>query len=749
MAKIEKSLRDRIIKAGVAFFIGVVVIIASQEYLVTIGPLKELEQKHIDERFLSRGALNIRDTAQVIIIEQTQNTYDGIPYRWPWPRTIYAKAIENLNKAGVKAIGIDIIMANPDQYNRQNDTLLLNTIRKYHNVVVAGKIDNTEANLSLTTMNNGSEVAIQSVGYTMTKKHEDYSNIFYNADSSIGIVEVVPDNDGVIRRYMPMRYSPSTSATVPTFSYAILNKYFGYSAMNTVSKKPYFFGFGGINIPKFDSVSVLIDYYGPSRTFKHIDLLDVIDDKDFKTKEEQELGEDINTWDDPANGLLYSGLFKGKIALIGPTMPEDKDIMAISFAQGIQKGDNLMNGVEIHANAIQNILSQNFIVREPKWLEFLLVFGLVFLTFYISSILKEIKLRYSFLLELANLLIIVGLFIGLRNLSFLMFNKYNILFQLTSGYMSVLLSYIGATAFHFITERKQKGMIKGMFSQYVNATIVDELIFDPEKLQLGGQRKNLTIFFSDIAGFSTFSENKEPEDLIGFLNEYLSEMTRIVFENKGTLDKYIGDAIMAFWGAPVPIEDHAYYGCKSALEMQRRLKLLQEKWRAEGQPEISSRMGLNTGDVVVGNVGGKQRFDYTVMGDAVNLASRLEGANKQYSTLIMISESTYELVKDKFQTRELDLLTVKGKYKPVQVYELLALSGEELSAELTETLKHYNLGLEFYKQQKFTEAKEAFSRALSISPADGPSKTYTGRCDLLIQNPPPPDWDGVFHMTTK
>jgi adenylate cyclase len=543
---------------------------------------------------------------------------------------------------------------------------------------------------------------------------------------------------------MPYVQSSTNDALVPTLSFAVLNKYFNLKSSELAQNTPSYFKLHERNIPKFDNTSMLINYYGPSRSFKYIDFAQILDDHGFKTKEELELGADVDEWD-----LIDKSMFKDKIILIGSTMPEDKDIIPVSFSMGAHKGDNLMNGVEIHANAIQNILTQNYITREPISVEILIVILLTFLTFYFSSLVKSIKFRYSFLLEFVNLLVVTGLFVGSRQFSFYLFEHNSFLATIVSANMAILFAYIGSTVYHFISERKQKGMIKGMFSQYVNATIVDELIANPDSLQLGGRRQNLSVFFSDIAGFSTFSENKEPEDLISFLNEYLSEMTKVVFENKGTLDKYVGDAVMAFWGAPVPIQDHAYYACKSALEMQARLVELKEKWRKEGQPVINARMGINSGDMVVGNVGGTQRFDYTVMGDAVNLASRLEGANKQYGTYIMVSESTYEMVKDRFFFRELDNLVVKGKTKPIKVYEVMGYQESDLSESARAAVKVYNEALQVYSDKKFSEAIPLFEKALSVNPNDGPSRTYLSRCQYLIANPPAEDWDGVFHMTTK
>lgn len=748
--------KNILIQIAICLAAGLITIILSQDYLFSFGALKTLEEKHIDERFQKRGVINIKDTAQVIIVEITQNTYDGIPARWPWPRDIYAHVIRNLNEAGAKAIGIDLIMSTPDQISPANDSAMFDAIRKYRNVVVAGKISNTEGSVSKVEMNNGTQIDLQeNTGYSISKKNENYNSVYFPADSSIGIVEMVNDEDGVTRRYLPFRYSPSTDRLIPSFSFAVVNKYYNLPSLTVSDITPDYFILHGHNVPRFDRISMLINFYGPSRTFKYFDFIDVLDDKSFKTKDEIELGEDINTWDDPANGYLNSGIFKNKIVLIGSTLPEDKDILPIAFAKGDKKGDNLINGVEIHANAIENILANSFLIKEPKSVEIGIIIFLSFFTFYVTSRFK-IRFNYSLFLELFNIIIIAAMLTGVRALSLYVFTHHNILASIMGANMAVILGYLGSLTYRLVflsiqvvTERKQKGMIKGMFSQYVNAAVVDELIGNPDSLKLGGIKRDISVFFSDIEAFTTISESLPPEDLITFLNEYLTEMTGIIFKNKGTLDKYIGDAIMAFWGAPVPLEDHKFLACKTSLEMKKRLAELQKKWEGEHKIPINFRIGLNAGNTIVGNVGGSQRFDYTIIGDTVNLASRLEGANKEYGTRIMISESIYESIQDLVVTRELDLLVVKGKTKPIRVFELVALKEETLSSELTGCLAKFEQGYALYRQRSFDEAIVHFKAALGFVPNDGPSLTYIKRCEMLKADPPPADWDGIFHLAHK
>jgi len=728
---IPKWLINLVISLGIAFFVAFITL----DIFFPLPSIKELDLKQIDERFAHRGAKEIKKKSDVIILDLNNSTIKGInpPYNsLPLSRYLFAKVIENLYEAGVKAVGIDVVMSSPDRFAPENDSLLFTILRKAKNVVVAGK----------------TEVTGQ-LEFQMRKEHQNYDNIFFDADSSIGIVRVISDNDGVIRRYVPMMYSEASDKYLPTFGFAILNKFFNLKNDEVITIQNDFFVLNNIEIPKFDKTSMLINYYGPDNTFLHYNFLEVLDDKEFKTKDEDDYQEEINTWDDPDIGLLQSGIFKDKIVLIGSTEPEDQDIKPISFSKGEKKGDNLMYGVEIHATAIQNIINKDFLTKESLAQEIMLIFLATFLSFYLSSLLKGIKSKRGGLLELANIFLLAGAVFGLRELSFYLFTHFSFVFNVISPALAFVLGYVGSTAYHFITERKQKAQIKGMFSQYVNSTVVDDLIADPDKMRLGGERKVLSIFFSDIAGFSTFSETKKPEELVAFLNEYLSEMTRLVFENKGTLDKYIGDAVMAFWGAPLPIEDHAYQTCKTALLMQKRLAELRAKWRAEGQTEISVRMGINTGEVVVGNMGGSERFDYTVMGDSVNLASRLEGANKEYGTYAMVSESTYEIVKEDFIMRELDALVVKGKTKPVIVYELIAFKDEQLDKSMTDCLSIFNDGLALYKAFQFKEAATKFAEAKNIKSNDHPSFVYLKRCMHFIEFPPPKDWDGVFRMTTK
>jgi adenylate cyclase len=257
----------------------------------------------------------------------------------------------------------------------------------------------------------------------------------------------------------------------------------------------------------------------------------------------------------------------------------------------------------------------------------------------------------------------------------------------------------------------------------------------------------MTVFFSDVRGFTTISEKLEPQVLSKVLSDYLTPMTQIVFENKGTLDKYMGDAIMAFFGAPIHYDDHAKYACRCALQNIAKLKEIQLEFKKQGYPHIDIGIGINTGDMSAGNMGSDIVRSYTVMGDSVNLGSRLEGINKEYGTRIIISEYTYEDIKNDFSAREIDWVRVKGKYQPIRIFELLSEGAPP--EEFQEMLEHYNKGFQLYHEKKFGEAIEIFNLALQAKPDDPVSQLYIERCQDYLAEPPPEKWDGVHIMKTK
>lgn len=348
-----------------------------------------------------------------------------------------------------------------------------------------------------------------------------------------------------------------------------------------------------------------------------------------------------------------------------------------------------------------------------------------------------------------NVPIILIISAGYIFFTFFSFSNYNLWIENVRPIIGILFCHIAVLTYRFLDESKVKRKIKGMFQHYISATVVNELLKNPGMLKLGGERKVATAFFTDIKNLTTVSETLEPEKLVSVLNEYLSAMTDIILRYEGYLDKYDGDAMVAIFGIPVEQADHAVRACNAALDMRKELAILRQIWKREGKPAFEARIGINSGPMIAGNIGGKDRFDYTAIGDSVNLASRLEGVNKMYGTTIIISEDTFYHIHEKFWCRELDFIRVKGKNKPVRIYELIGRKTEEIDPVRSSSLEYFLKGLEVYRKRDWIRAYDFFQKALTLKPDDGPSFEFIRRCKKFIENPRPVDWDGVFEMNEK
>jgi len=314
---------------------------------------------------------------------------------------------------------------------------------------------------------------------------------------------------------------------------------------------------------------------------------------------------------------------------------------------------------------------------------------------------------------------------------------------------SFLLFYTGETAYLFMRTREEKRQIRGAFSHYVPEKVVQEILAHPENLALGGEEREVSVLFSDLADFTSLSEKIPPAELVLLLNDYLSEMSEIILDHDGIIDKYEGDAIMAEFGVPIRLPDHAGHACAAAIRMQQRLASLRVEWTGLGRPQLRARIGINSGRVIAGNMGSRDVFDYTVLGDAVNLGSRLEGANKFYGTEIIISQDTLDFTGDEFHTRMLDRVRVKGKREVISIHELIAFRNEGLPAHLLELLRLFQEGMLLYQKQDWTGAEKIFKRCQKLRKDDGPARIYLERCRSFAIAPPPSDWDGVTEFHTK
>ncbi len=499
---------------------------------------------------------------------------------------------------------------------------------------------------------------------------------FRHAALGLGLTLVTPDGDGIVRRFY------CHLGNIATLPEVVVHAYHPHQV-----------------IPP--RLCRLINFTGPPG---HIDTVSY-----------------SRALEGPAPYLAEA--IRGKIVLIGRIVGAAPTPIADAFyTPFFANTGKLMSGVEIHGQVIHTLLQQNWgtelgvLPRLGLYLAVLLPFGC--LVGRVSPV--------------AALGVLAGFILLTFGLSFYLFLHLNLWWPpvLLSGALVVV--YAGNIFAHYWIESREKRWLRQAFGQYVSESLVDTIINNPERLQLGGEEVEATVLFADLVGFSSMAENTAPKEMIRLLNEYFSTMTEIILARQGTVDKFIGDAIMAFWGAPLPLADHAVLACRAALEMQAALRPLQESWESQGFPHIAARVGLHTGPVVAGNIGSKKRFNYTVMGDTVNLAARLEQANKFYGTEIMLSEATYRRLGNTFLVRELDLVQVQGRAQPVTVYELLGLAPIDGPPAW---LPLFEAGRAAFKEGKIAEAASRFFEILDLYHEDPPARVFLKRCQKRLDNP--------------
>ncbi len=439
--------------------------------------------------------------------------------------------------------------------------------------------------------------------------------------------------------------------------------------------------------------------------------------------------------------LDYKGNMGNKIVLVGPFEVSDFDFFPtpLDFDTPYRSFKSQLMGIEIHANAVINLLERRFIRHPNFWHTMVaLLISCLFLGYLLDVLTPGAGA------------VVTIIFMGTA--FWQSYESYHVgrqIFNVAALLFSYPFIWVLATLTNYIRQRLQAKVTKDMFSRFVAADVVQYMLDNPELVRPGGEKVELTIFFSDVAGFTSISEALSPEDLVVLLNEYLGAMTDLLFEYGGTLDKFIGDAVMAFWNFPRKQSDHAVRACLCALAMQRKITELQISWAERGLPKVSARAGLNTAGVVVGYMGSqKAQMNFTCMGDGVNLAARLEGANKEYGTMLMIGDATYQQAKHAITVRFLDFLAVKGKKEPVKVHELVCEKGKE-PPEWDELAALYDEGIQLHLDRKWDEAIAAFEKVLAKWPDDGPSATYIARCQEYKVHPPPEGWDGRYILTHK
>ncbi len=738
----------------IAIVLGIIVSI-----LLLSGAFRDIELKSLDSRFKYRGVRDVSHS-NLIVIAIDDQTFKSCRDRYPYPREYYAHLIENLNLAGAKLIMFDIQFTEPDYKNPQGDSILATTIKKYGNVILAGKV--------------AREFTAGGV-YTYA---DEPLPILLATGSEWGVVGEIQDPDGFTRRYSIFeqyrdKYIYSLGARVffrenglrgdPQFDFE--KGYFIFTDSTTNQQCRILGHRGSLGWEQ----TILINYYGPANTFPTYSMSAVLDDANFDLKDEEDTDymelykrDSVFPYEFRISYLADStrqfaalqalkandiarvealldeeNPFKDKIALIGVSIEELHDNKFTPFYnyKGVRR---LMPGVETHAHAIQTLLDKNYIRVWPVALNILTIFLMGMLTAVVVAFIRPV---------LGGVVAFVLTFCSVV-FAYWAFTKHSLWIYLLPIVASIASSYIGSVIYQFLSEQKEKKKIRGMFQTYMSPKVLKYLEEHPDAFSLSGEKREATMFFSDVANFTTISESLSAEELALVLNKYLSPMTEILMRYDGYVDKYEGDAIMCDFGVPMEDPDHAWKACFAALDQQEALKQLRPQIKAEHGVDIYVRMGVNSGIVSAGNMGSNQRFQYTVMGDAVNQASRFEGANKQYGTYIMIGEETYRRAADRIEVRVLDKLVVKGKLHPITVYELLGRKGE-ISPEMAQIRDYFTQGIELYWNREWEAAIELFEKALSVTGEDNPSRVFIERCKIYMANPPGPEWQGEFVMKTK
>lgn len=664
---------------------------------------RALERRVYDGWFTLRGSLPRPDGVVVVAIDTDSEASLG---RYPWSREWHARLLRNLHRAGARVVAFDLTFA--DRFPGP-DSAFRAAIDETGIAVLGAKTD--------VVFRRGAR------GYRL----EEPAGVLRGAP--VGIVDVRPDAvDGVVREYPVLHAYPQ--GIVPQLGVQALLRARGLPA-DSLRQVPGGWRLAGRTIPAGPGGGMLVDWLGPTGSVATHSYATVVDDA----------ATDIGEWDlDSFEDLARDGVFRDRIVLVGTTVPEHQDLhpTPVRDAAGTA-GAVPMPGVEIHAQAVAALLAGRSVRPVPRPAQYAWV---VLLAAAAVLALGRLRGRRGAAVAVALALLAVGA-------AWLLFTFAGTWLWTVAPVLAVALASGGSAAVLWTNEAREKARIRGMFQQYVPPAVVRELIRRPELLSLGGEERVATVLFSDVQAFSAVAERLPPTQLVALLNEYLTAMTDVVVEHGGIIDKYVGDCLMAEFGVPVPLQDHAVHACRAALRMRDELRRLREEWQRRGLPALHARTGINTGPVLVGNLGSHRMMDYTCMGDHVNLASRLEGLNKEYGTEIVVSAFTWRQVEAHFIGREIDRVRVVGRDEAVPVYELIATREAGVDADTAALLAGFGDALSLCRARRYGEALAAFQALAERHPQDGPTAAHLERCREYVIHPPSGEWDGVHQLTSK
>ncbi len=712
-----------------------------------------MELKLVDLKFLFRGVMPASPELAIVAIDDESLASLG---RWPWPREVFSRLMQRLKEAQPKVIGLDIIFAEKSDSavaasmerlrqklsrRGQGSQELLALLQEEKQ---AADVDRRLAEeigqgsptvlgfyfkkvgvtvLSAEPPQDLEPTVIQVSTYNIVRRlgqKDQHLPIIGAAGVEVnlpgiaaaaaggGYFNMIPDPDGTVRSsplavaYGPYVFAPLSLVTLQHF---LDNQPLGI-AVSHFGVKEVRLGRDLIPVDRYGRM--LINYLGPPGSFPLYSARAVME------------------------GNVPPDALKDKIVLVGATAVGVYDMRVTPFS-------GVFPGIEIQATIVDNVLRRNFL-RTTPYAPLPALLLIVVLGVLLGLILPRMSAIWVFMIGLLLLISFIAA-------NYAIFRYLGVNLDLFYPMLEIILVTAGINLQSFLREERARISLKKAFQSYVSPSIVEEIIKNPKLLRLGGERRDLTIFFCDIRDFTNMAERMDPEDLATTLHNFLNPMSKIVVKHGGTIDKFIGDAIMALYGAPLHFPDHARRACATAIDMIDTLKALDEEWVGQGRPALKIGIGINSGPVAVGNMGSDTLFDYTAIGDNVNLAARLEGLNKYYGTEIIISGSTAASLDDQFVLRELDLVRVKGKQQQVAIFELMSTAPPDPNLEAF--LKLYHQGLEYLRQRQWEEAVTAFSAALRLRPQDHQGHRYLALAQQYLAEPPGPEWQGLSIMRDK
>jgi adenylate cyclase len=697
--------------------------------------LETWERRTLDLR--TRGFADpTRADPRIVAVVIDQRSLDDVATRlqqgWPWPRDFYAIVVDYVFAAGARAVAFDMIFSERSIYT---------------------KLGEVEDDRALAAATAGKPV-VQSVMFTRealdsagvqpdrawpdglladrgTRRLAEPAPEAFNkatlpvppligAAAALGWIGFEPDEDGTCRSMVPAAaYAPAGSEravevwSLPFALAALLGVRVEAPPGRPAARH---LRVNGQRLLLDEEGRLLLRFHGGEGTYRQFAFSKVLESAKRWTA-----GQPIEA--------ARPEDFRGKIVFVGGTAAGLLDLRPTSMRA-------FLPGYLIHATALDNLLHGDAL-RRPTWSW--RTFALLLVGAATGALLGAIRsLRDGTLAVLALVVAYVGAALWF-------FAARGIWVELVPAALAVGFAHAGVTGYGYLTEGRERRFLRSAFARYVSPEVVEQLVRDPKQLALGGETRELTVMFADVAGFTSLSEGRAPQEIVELMNECFTALTEVIQAHGGTVDKFIGDAVMAFWNAPVEQPDHAARACRATVDLLAALERLNVGWAVRGLPPISMRVGLATGPALVGNVGSTTKFNYTVMGDTVNLASRLEGAAKVYGTLSLLADSTVTAAGGAVALRELDRLQVKGRSEAVGVYEVVATP----TSPRTEAHQRYAVGLAAYRVRRFEEAREHFTAALKADPHDGPAREMLARSEDYLITPPGPEWCGEHALHSK